>query len=244
VLSSRRAQVLSVDSDDAVTVRIAPHGATFTTDIKRLRKAEDDDDGRIVLNMAALERTIARTVAGGGSSPRLADMPASVREHASTVRRAALRTMDATLIALKIKRPDTIDVAALQRTLADKFPHLAPMARLNPHAAVGTPQRTRFAAAARARAEDMVIDVMVHGTPDANIDSILQTSLRGRACGTCWFTDNLPTASYYTCGARRIIAFAVLRDKSDRNHICTTKDPAHHLPLFEMDIDDGNWWCW
>ncbi len=141
-----------------------------------------------------------------------------------------LRTMGATLLALKIKqqrglfrgRPfswecDAIDVAALHRTLAAKFPQLALTARLNPHAAVGTPQHARFAAAAKARAEDMVIDVMLHGTPEKNIDSILQTSLRGRArCGTCWFTDHLPTAAIYACGARRVIVFAVLRDNRER----------------------------
>jgi hypothetical protein len=65
----------------------------------------------------------------------------------------------------------------------------------------------------------------------------LKSSLRGRSgCGTAWFTDDLGLAASYANqhgGAERMIAFAVLRDKSQSGHIVTTTDAAHHLPLFE-----------
>jgi hypothetical protein len=132
-----------------------------------------------------------------------------------------------------------VDVAALQKKMATKFPVLARTARPNPHAAPGTPLHSRFAAAA-AKAADKKIDIMVHGTPKANVDSILQTSLRGRpGCGTSWFTDSLRTAAQYANnrgGAQRMIAFAVLRDKNHAHDIFTTTDAAHHLPLFEADF--------
>lgn len=110
----------------------------------------------------------------------------------------------------------TIDVAVLQQKLASKFPQLATSAVPNPHAAPGTPLHSRFASAAAA-APDKVVDVLVHGTKDSNIDSILRSSLRGRAgCGTVWFTDDIHTANGYAGGAKRMIAFAVLRDKGHR----------------------------
>jgi hypothetical protein len=127
-----------------------------------------------------------------------------------------------------------LDMEALRLTLAKKVPALARTARPNPHAAPGTPLHTRFMEAAAA-AEGKVVDAMLHGTHDSNVDSILQESLRGRACGTCWFTDDLDTASGYAGGAKRMIAFAVLRDKGHTHPIYTTKQPAHHLPLFEME---------
>jgi hypothetical protein len=132
---------------------------------------------------------------------------------------------------------NVLDIAALERSLAAKFPQLATSARHNPHAAPGTPLHSRFAAAAAA--PNKTIDIMLHGTAETNVDSILQTSLRGRpGCGTCWFTDDLNTAAEYAKsrgGAKRMIAFAVLRDKGHAGSIYTTNDAAHHLPLFEMD---------
>ena len=128
-----------------------------------------------------------------------------------------------------------LDVAALELVLATKFDKMAASARANPHAAPGTPLHSRFAAAAAAAAPHKVVDVMVHGTHESNVDSILQSSLRGReSSGTCWFTDDINTASQYARGAQRLIAFAVLRDKNHTQHIYPPSDPAHHLPLFEM----------
>jgi hypothetical protein len=178
-------QVVRVDSPAAVTIRILPHGPTYSSDVKRLRKVSADDG--------------AITQTDGGATTTAA-----------------------------------VDVAALERSLARKFPTLAHRARPNPHAAPGTPLHSRFAAAAAA--PNKIVDIMVHGTPEANVDSILQSSLRGRpGCGTCWFTDDLNTAAQYARGAKRMIAFAVLRDKGHSYPIYTTSDAAHHLPLFEMD---------
>ena len=129
----------------------------------------------------------------------------------------------------------SVDVAALERALAAKWPGIAPTARRNPHAQPGTPLHTRFVNALAQHAGRKVVDVLLHGTAEGNIESIKQESLRG---STCWFTHSLPTAEEYARsrgGAKRILAFAVLRDAHDTGPVYTTNDPAHHLPLFEMD---------
>ncbi len=77
---------------------------------------------------------------------------------------------------------DAINAALMQQTLAAKFPELARSARPNPHAAPGTALYSRFAAAAAAEAPNKVVDIMVHGTSEQNVDSILKSSLRGRRC--------------------------------------------------------------
>ncbi len=167
-----------MDSPAEVTIRILPHGPTYSSDVKRLRKVRPESSG---------------------SAPPT---------HA-------------------------LDVPALQQKLAAKFSSALPIsdARLNPHAAPGTPLHTRFAAAAVASRGAKEVDIMLHGSPEHNVDSILQSSLRGR---TCWFTDDVGTAADYAYGAQRIIAFAVLRDKGHADDVYTTQDPAHHLPLFEL----------
>jgi hypothetical protein len=169
--------VVRLDSADFVTIRILPSGPTYSSDVKRLRKAVPTTSSTAVADAAPL---------------------ASV-----------------------------VDVAALERAFAAKFAAVARSVRRNPHAQPGTPLHERFAAAAAAAADAKTNDIMLHGTDEQNIDSILQESLRGRAyCGTCWFTDDHDTASGYAHNARRMIAFAVLRDKGDTSKIITTRDKA------------------
>ena len=195
-------QVVRVDSADAVTIRILPNGATYSSDVKRLRKAVPTSAPPFI-----------------SASPRIVGTSAHRRASSAPP---------------FISASSALDVAALERALAAKFSHVSRSVRLNPHAQPGTPLHQRFVDAAAAAADSKVVDVMLHGTPEANIDSILQTSLRGRACGTCWFTDDHNTASSYADSASRMIAFAVLRNKNDTNNIITTQHPAHHLPLFEL----------
>ena len=132
---------------------------------------------------------------------------------------------------------EALDIAALASTVSEKFAKSVTIVRTNPHAMPGTALHQRFVEAAKALEDTKKVDIMLHGTPPRNVDSILQSSLRGRAaCGTCWFTDHFQTASCYARGAERFIAFAVLRDKAHAQPIYTTRDQAHHLPLFELAV--------
>ena len=115
---------------------------------------------------------------------------------------------------VKRLRKPALDVTELKNKFTSKFADFAKDAgRLNPHAAPGTPLHTRFALAAAESKDTKVVDIMLHGTRDENVDSILKASLRGRpGCGTSWFTDMYDTAMKYVGEERGLIAFAVLRD--------------------------------
>jgi hypothetical protein len=204
--------VVRVYSSTAVTIRIKPNGPTYSSDVIRLRKVQKFDIMPVprMYQESLYEQAMAAACFYIDSAGRW-----QLGQHASGV----------------------VDMTQLQRTLAKKFPSMASTARPNPHAAPGTPLHARFAAAAVAAGSSKVVDIMLHGTPETNIDSILQTSLRSQhAYHLCWFTDTISKAVYYARGAKRIIAFAVLRDKNDAEPICTTQDPAHHLPLMLMEL--------
>jgi hypothetical protein len=108
---------------------------------------------------------------------------------------------------------------------------------------------------ARATGEELVgggavaaarhIQLLLHGTPEQNVDSILATSLRGRPhCNTRWFSNSVDVASQYARGASRIIIFAVFKpvvqvypgywyvSPPDHPTIYTLTVDAHHVPLF------------
>ena len=202
-----------MDSPEAVTIRILPSGPVYSSDIKRLRKlhAVDKLADKLAEKLALITAAAPSELAETTGIPA----PASPPTHA-------------------------LSVAALECALAAKFAKFGSKARRNPHALPGTPLHARFAAAVAA-APHKKLDIMLHGSPEQNVDSILQSSLRGRAaCGRCWFTDDISTASTYARGARRLVAFAVLREKSDTASICTTSDAAHHLPLFEVPLYDSD----
>lgn len=111
--------------------------------------------------------------------------------------------------------PPPVDVAALRARLAEKWPHFASRARLNPHAAPGTFLHNRFASAV-SRASNKHIDLYLHGTREENIDSIVQTSLTLAKTrrAAFWFTVRPETALSYTHGAKRLLVFAVLTEES------------------------------
>ena len=130
------------------------------------------------------------------------------------------------------------------------------------HASPGSNLHARFVAAAAANTPNKVVDVLLHGTPETNVDSILSNGC-GVLCGSCcqqltgnenrvrlplrlhggstntsWFTSDLSTAMQYArqgAEPKRLVAFAVLRDKATVvQPITTINDPAHHLPMFEV----------
>jgi hypothetical protein len=86
------------------------------------------------------------------------------------------------------------------------------------------------------------IHLLLHGTPEENVDSILASSLRGRAvCNTRWFSNSVDIAGQYARGASRLIIFAVFRPLGAPYgyalpHGCPTiytlREDAHHVPLF------------
>jgi hypothetical protein len=120
--------------------------------------------------------------------------------------------------------------------MAAQYPSLTDV-RLNPAAvAPRGPLYSRFAAARAATEHTHTVQLMLHGSPEANVDSILASSLRGRpGCNSRWLTSCEITAKGYMRGASRIVVFAVLTPKAPHSsppyvHIST--DDAHQVPLF------------
>jgi hypothetical protein len=99
-------------------------------------------------------------------------------------------------------------------------------------------------AAGSAAAAARHIHLLLHGTPEPNVNSILATSLRGRQyCNTRWFTNSVDIAGQYARGATRMIIFAVFRPlecayggyaglPAGGPTIYTLREDAHHVPLF------------
>jgi hypothetical protein len=87
------------------------------------------------------------------------------------------------------------------------------------------------------------VHLLLHGTPEQNVDSILATSLRGSAYGgnMRWFSNSVDIADMYARGASRRIIFAVFRPQAEQAGyvypsggftIYTLTEDAHHVPLF------------
>lgn len=132
----------------------------------------------------------------------------------------------------------TVDFATCETLLRSKFPALTQKGVLfNAHALPGSHLHQRFSAAA-ARAPHKHVDVMLHGTSEANIPSVLsQGLLRSHArSGGFWLTDCHQTADGYARGASRVVAFAVLRPRDATHPIYTLslEEEDHILPLFVL----------
>jgi len=131
-----------------------------------------------------------------------------------------------------------VDFAACELLLHTKFPNLTQKGVLfNAHALPGSHLHQRFASAVAA-APHMRVDVMLHGTHEANIASVLAQGLRrDRArSGGFWLTDCAVTAGQYARGASRLVAFAVLRPVEAAGaasiYVLTLEQEALILPLF------------
>jgi hypothetical protein len=204
-------QVVGPATDTHVTIRIKASGVTYPSDIFRLRHMVPEEhtpapaEAEAVVKAAKKSRVDAAAAADG--------------------------VEDALGAGVKL---NGTPVEALQSLVAAKYPNLSDV-RVNPPAAAPRgPLFTRFAAALEATKETHTVDFMLHGTAEANIDSILKTSLRGRpGCNQRWLTSCVSTATGYAKGASRMVIFAVLKPKVYANaniHIST--DDAHQLPLF------------
>jgi hypothetical protein len=94
----------------------------------------------------------------------------------------------------------------------------------------------RFLATWEAKKRTHKICLLLHGSPEHNIDSILEHGVRGRAaCNTRWLTSCPHTAAGYARGAQRMVVCATLLPKfgvADGSNIYTIDRDEHHLPLF------------
>jgi hypothetical protein len=129
----------------------------------------------------------------------------------------------------------------LAKEAAALYPDLKDV-HINPAIVRGAPLYERFAAAMEAAGDERRIEILLHGTPEQNVDSILTTPLR--ACpheNARWFSNCMNTAWLYACGAHRQVIFAVLNPKQVRpsgyrpsgsTYMYNSSEETHHLPLF------------
>lgn len=133
-----------------------------------------------------------------------------------------------------------VDAATLRAKLAAKVGVPVAKVALNPHAAEGTPMHIRFVERAKALKDTHEVDVLIHGSPEQNVDSILRSSLsvqRSRHGSAFWLTEHLATAQGYMNGATRVVGFAALRRKEMNGAgIYVLNDSQHLLPLFAVSV--------
>jgi hypothetical protein len=125
-------------------------------------------------------------------------------------------------------------LAVLQQRVLAKYPSLRDV-RVNPAVVRGWPLFTRFTDAVEAAGASSRVMLLLHGTREENIDSILTSGLRGGLGNLRWFTSCLGIASDYARGAQRVIICAVLRPmpcSSYPGKAYTIDIDAHHVPLF------------
>ena len=133
-----------------------------------------------------------------------------------------------------------VDAATLRAKLAAKVGVPVTKVALNPHASEGTPMHVAFEQRAKVLKETHEVDVLLHGSPEHNVDSILRRSLsvqHSRHGSAFWLTEHLATAQGYMNGATRVVGFAALRSKAQNGAgIYVLNDPQHLLPLFAVSV--------
>mmetsp|Transcript_25043 Transcript_25043/g.59154 ORF Transcript_25043/g.59154 Transcript_25043/m.59154 type:complete len:443 (-) Transcript_25043:161-1489(-) len=112
----------------------------------------------------------------------------------------------------------------------------------------GMPLYQRFVQAWE-RVADQTVQLAFHGTPEANIDAICEEGLdpkrrAGQAMGPGeYFATNAQTSLSFCRGGRKMLIFAVLKDRSgltaDSGGVVVIKKPAHQLPLFVLTFAVG-----
>lgn len=212
-----RTQVVRVDSATHVTIKLLHKPLTYSSDSFRLRHMTPP----VKLDaayFAAAKVALATTMS---THAELILRTAKIKAAASPA-----VVEDAVLL-------DGKPLESLKKLVGAQYPQLADI-KENPQALRGKPLFERFAAAMEATAETHAVRFVLHGTPEQNIPSVLASGLRGRACGTRWFTSNAHTAAHYAQTSQRIVVCAVLVQKSlsPAEHIVTVNQDAHHLPLF------------
>jgi hypothetical protein len=124
----------------------------------------------------------------------------------------------------------------LQAQVAAQYPTLKDV-RVNPAVVRGATLFERFTAAVESAGARCSVELLLHGTPEENVDSILTSPLRGWARSQLrYFSNCEATAAAYARGAPRQVIFAVLNPAKQPIYgskaIFTISEEAHHLPLF------------
>jgi len=89
------------------------------------------------------------------------------------------------------------------------------------------------------------VDVLLHGSPSENVDSILRHALlveRRQSGAFFWLTPTLAHARMFMRSADRLIAFVVLVNHAGGQNgaftgAVTITNPSHALPLFVINVD-------
>lgn len=92
---------------------------------------------------------------------------------------------------------DVLDIKALKRKLAKKAGIPLRCIKKNEHATPGAAMRLKFLKEAKKLQETHMVDVLLHGSPEGNVDSILRTSLSERYSrhgSAFWLTDSIHRA--------------------------------------------------
>ena len=116
----------------------------------------------------------------------------------------------------------------------------------NPFAQPGQPLYERFLAEWQ-RVQDQSVQCVFHGTAEENIDSICQMGLDpkrrdGQAYGPGeYFGVKANISVSYCKGGKKMLVFAVLKDKSGITHadniMIVVHKPEHQLPLFVVTFE-------
>lgn len=158
---------------------------------------------------------------------------------------AEMQAMLAAEAALEVRRQEVMSKAFLRVAAAS---HLAAVEAVveNEHARPGTPLFKRWQQAWEA-ASEKGIELVFHGTPDANVDAILRSGLDPALRGTRngqglgpgeYFALQSHSSVAYCRGGRRLLVFAVLSCPSGITArsptVLVLHKPEHHLPLFTL----------
>ena len=170
------------------------------------------------------------------------------------IARALQRKFDREIRAVRCADSSFYDVLQTQRSSIRQF--LAKKAQgveitsvtPNPFAQPGQPLYNRFVEQWQ-RVENQKIQLVFHGTPEQNINSILKTGLDpARRCGQSlgrgeYFGACAVTSLPYCRMGQKMLVFAILLDKSGatRNNgsVLVIHKSSHQLPLFVVEFSGG-----
>jgi len=174
-----------------------------------------------------------------------AAMEAKAAALLAAAKAAEMQAMLAAEAALGVHRQEVMSKAFLRVAAAS---HLAAIEAVieNEHARPGTPLFTRWQKAWEA-ATEKGIQLVFHGTPDGNVESILRSGLDPNLRGTRngqglgpgeYFALQSHSSVAYCRGGRRVLIFAVLTCPTGITArsptVLVLHKPEHHLPLFTL----------
>ena len=209
-------QVVRVDSATHVTIRLTGSGITYSSDAFRLRLKTPPAGNAL----APAEEACMAT--------------SSVENHFMKLLFGWL--MSGSLSALSSQRTELLGLLYADEA---KQQFGDALRNIQVNTAMPETHAARFMAAWEAAMATHEIRLLLHGSPEENVDSILKHGLRGRAeCNTRWLTSCTRTAARYARGAQRITVCATLLPKGATGEvglpgpIFTINRDEHHVPLF------------